>query len=557
MLTDHAPTTPHASMRPIETFNSGLIQIEQLPSPVDLGLPDKFKEFRPGQLRGYSLMNQAQTPYQLISMGTGTGKSLTYTTYAYMSGKRTVILTSTKGLQDQAIDDFSEIGMVDIRGRNNYQCRLHSSIKCDVGSASKCPYDNGPHCPYSSALNRAQASNLVVTNYKYFMLMQKHAREDRGLGKFDLMICDEGHAVEDEVCGAASLELTRHQIVNMLGAEWPSRLTVPGMQAFAQQFLPVAEARCDQMERLMTGADNSTRPELARRVLDWKTLEETLHSLAKNMIGQWVLNSSDRSIRLEPLWAAGHAQALLLKNVKQAVLVSATLFPKSAQLLDMRLDEYEYMEIPSPFDPRRNPFLHIPTVKVGRDMSGVMIERWLERINEILLSRVNKRGIIHTVSYNRASVITQSLVGHNFLTNENALQTQGMVQMFKERARNPNDNTVVVTPSLTTGYDFPLNECEFQIIAKVPFLDRSDPVLNLRCSMDPTYGTYRTTQDLLQMAGRGMRREDDRCETFVIDDNISWFLFRDAKPFLSRTFLQSYAKRNSLPANPPKVTSRR
>jgi Rad3-related DNA helicase len=34
-------------------------------------------------------------------------------------------------------------------------------------------------------------------------------------------------------------------------------------------------------------------------------------------------------------------------------------------------------------------------------------------------------------------------------------------------------------------------------------------------------------QDLIQACGRGTRAADDRCEVFITDDNIGWFLWRN------------------------------
>lgn len=551
-MTDNAPARGSIAIKPLSTFNSGLIQIESLPSPSDVGLPDKFRAFRTEQLQAYSLLAQSQARFQLLAMGTGTGKSLSYFSYAYLSDKRTVLLTSTKGLQDQAVEDFGSMGMVDIRGRGNYQCRLHASVTCEVGHAAKCPYDNGDNCPYSSALDRARRAKYVVTNYRYYMLSVKHAREDKGLGKFDFMACDEGHGLESEVCSAAALVLTERQIGTLLGANWPTRITIPGMQAFAQQHLTAAQSRAEQFARAVTsGGGNMT--EAGRRLMEWRELADTLGTMACDLQGQWAIYSTDRSIVLEPLWAMEFAQSMLFRDTPQVAIVSATLVPKTAQLLGLRLEEYDYCEIPSPFNPAHSPLYWIPTTKVGKSMTDDMWHKWLSRIAEIIASRNDRRGIAHTVSYARAERIMAAFPRANMLSNSSAADTRQTIEVFKSRVSNPNDNTLLVSPSVTTGYDFPFEQCQYQIITKIPFADSSNPVIRQRTQLDSTYGSYLAAQDLVQMAGRGMRDIRDRCENFIIDDNISWFLFRDAKPFLPNSFLRSYVKRATLPPAPPKV----
>ena len=53
-------------------------------------------------------------------------------------------------------------------------------------------------------------------------------------------------------------------------------------------------------------------------------------------------------------------------------------------------------------------------------------------------------------------------------------------------------------------------------------------------------------QDLVQASGRGMRAPDDYCETFIVDDSISWFLFK-YKEFAPEWFVNSYKKVRVIP----------
>ncbi|MCB1285001.1 MAG: hypothetical protein KDB20_11865, partial [Microthrixaceae bacterium] len=63
--------------------------------------------------------------------GTGTGKSLAYLVPAIASGKRVVVATATKALQDQLADkelpflatEFTALSWAVLKGRSNYLCR--------------------------------------------------------------------------------------------------------------------------------------------------------------------------------------------------------------------------------------------------------------------------------------------------------------------------------------------------------------------------------------------------------------------------------------------------
>jgi Rad3-related DNA helicase len=57
-------------------------------------------------------------------------------------------------------------------------------------------------------------------------------------------------------------------------------------------------------------------------------------------------------------------------------------------------------------------------------------------------------------------------------------------------------------------------------------------------------------QDLVQAVGRGMRSEDDQCETFILDDHVQWFV-RQYKEFAPQWFLDAYRHSQTIPAPPP------
>src|SRR5580693_5574525 len=93
-----------------------------LPEPSALGLPARFESWRPGQEDAALRAVESPKRFVVLCMPCGTGKSLAYLAAAMLSGERTAFLTSTRGLQSQLKTDFSESGLWDIRGQNNYPC---------------------------------------------------------------------------------------------------------------------------------------------------------------------------------------------------------------------------------------------------------------------------------------------------------------------------------------------------------------------------------------------------------------------------------------------------
>src|SRR5436309_14612418 len=96
-------------------------------------LPDY--EYRPSQIRMAESVSRAldEQGHVIIEAGTGTGKTLAYLLPALLYGRRVLVSTGTKTLQDQIF--YKDIPLLEavldrpisaayLKGRNNYLCRL-------------------------------------------------------------------------------------------------------------------------------------------------------------------------------------------------------------------------------------------------------------------------------------------------------------------------------------------------------------------------------------------------------------------------------------------------
>jgi Rad3-related DNA helicase len=92
-----------------------------------------------------------------------------------------------------------------------------------------------------------------------------------------------------------------------------------------------------------------------------------------------------------------------------------------------------------------------------------------------------------------------------------------------DRFRDSPSPAILISPAITTGYDFAYSQCEYSIVVKMPFADSRSPIMAARAKADPEYIPYLTAQTLVQSCGRGMRAADDQCETLVLDGSIKWF----------------------------------
>src|SRR5439155_18168495 len=91
-------------------------------------------EFRPGQLEMAEAVESAlkDRKHLIVEAGTGTGKTLAYLVPALLSGRRIVVFTGTKNLQEQLFFKYvpflqqhlnRPLQVCYMKGRSNYACR--------------------------------------------------------------------------------------------------------------------------------------------------------------------------------------------------------------------------------------------------------------------------------------------------------------------------------------------------------------------------------------------------------------------------------------------------
>src|SRR5262249_4558951 len=160
-----------------------------LPDPPYLGLPQKFTSWRPGQDKAVCDILDSPRRVVILNAPTGFGKTITYVGAAMLGLRRTAFLTATKGLQSQLLADFGPIGMVDIRGQNNYLCRalqpsgiyygqgIKPGDRCDAGPChvgAPCSARRSG-CDYFDAVKVAQNRRLVTSNYSYWVAQHRYS----------------------------------------------------------------------------------------------------------------------------------------------------------------------------------------------------------------------------------------------------------------------------------------------------------------------------------------------------------------------------------------------
>ena len=214
-------------------------------------------EYRPGQLEMAEAVESAleDRKHLIVEAGTGTGKTLAYLVPAILSGKRIIVSTGTKNLQEQLF--FKDIPFLQkhfprplevcyMKGRGNYACRQkiydadkepilsgleeiadfqiiqewekttefgdRAEIKTlpesssawgkidarrDLCSGQKCPQFE--RCFVTLMNQRAAASDIIIVNHHLFFADLAIKDEEFGgiLPEYHAVVFDEAHEIED------------------------------------------------------------------------------------------------------------------------------------------------------------------------------------------------------------------------------------------------------------------------------------------------------------------------------------------------------------------------
>jgi ATP-dependent DNA helicase DinG len=233
-------------------------------------------EFRPGQVEMAEAVQAAikDRRHLIVEAGTGTGKTLAYLVPALMSGKRVIVSTGTKTLQEQLY--FKDVPFLQqhfsrplkvcyMKGRNNYACRqkIYDAEKSpvltgleevadfeiirewekttefgdraeirnlpeastawqkvdargDLCTGTKCP--NYDRCFITLMHQRAMESDIIIVNHHLFfadLSLKNESYEGGILPEYDAVVFDEAHEIEDIAGQYFGVSVSNYQLSDL------------------------------------------------------------------------------------------------------------------------------------------------------------------------------------------------------------------------------------------------------------------------------------------------------------------------------------------------------
>ncbi|WP_296847030.1 helicase C-terminal domain-containing protein [uncultured Methanobrevibacter sp.] len=479
----------------------------------------------------------------ILEAGTGIGKSAIATTLANMYDD-SYILTMTKQLQKQYLDDFGEM-LVEIKGKGNYKCNYKGN--CDFCIRAEYNIARCSDCDYLIAFRKAKKSKNVITNYDF---MYRVGVDNQMLDPRQLLILDEAHNLERKMLMLSSHLLNREYISTKFGIDIFEAL-MKGEKSYnhikseSDYWIDVCKklmkACGENIEKIggkgkevqVTLDEFESNPSKYSSIdyIEKQILESDLKEFNSIRLGleskdliidvpdfkSIKKNKMDISAEFKP-YSVSDATQNLLSFGETRIFLTGTLgdMKKFCQWNNINPDNTYYIYEKSPFDVSNRP--------IYRDFVGNMsgsrrnVPNWknkraISKIKQLIGKYPNQKGVIHTSSNEQAFWIMDNLKEYNLLFVGGESRNE-VLKEFNESK----DDAILIGASIKDGVDLKGDLCRFQIVFKVPYPQLNEQV-KYRKSLDSSWYYYQAVMAIMQAYGRGIRDKEDYCDMYIIDSN--------------------------------------
>lgn len=474
--------------------------------PPHLGLPEKFTKFFPWQLPvAMEIVNAFKSHrFVFLQAPPGIGKSVINFIVSLLLDARLCYLVPTKALARQVMSEFGSM-LTEVHGHSNYPCASiipeHEYFDCR----------DGRNCQYRQDIaNLRDTRSNVLTNYAHHLTLGANQMlGDNGLGTFDLLICDEGHTLKNWLSDFTAIKL-KPILLGLLGiTQYPKSKIIYQWQEWAlENYLALNRSEFDPEQK-----------KLVDRV------KLTLWRVANHVTDNWICVDRPDHYLLHPVWARGFNENAF-QGIANVLLTSATIFHSEHIPLGIKRDDVKFIEIPSQFPPERRPFIYCPAEFVDYRMTTTTWGNLVRKVDGLIEARSDVKGIVQTKSFDRAD----DYYFASRLKPQIILDQRGPIHQRLKLFKSSPAPSTFVSPRIEEGHDFAGDLARYNIITKLPRLDKRDPVTAARIKEFSGYQDNETLQSLIQGYGRVDRNMKDWGETIIVDKHFEGFLKRRTLP---------------------------
>jgi Rad3-related DNA helicase len=383
-------------------------------------------------------------------------------------------------------------------------------------------------CPYYSARNNALLSPFAVLNYKMFLTLPGHVKRK------NFIICDEASELEDELVKRFSAEVSYERLKNYgiehrtLIADSPDKARI----WISELIFTVSETINTLINKVNKKQRTLSQPEKIR--LQYiKTLHGSLvavHNLWREC--EYIIDKDAKRVVFTPL-RVNRLSRYIFDYAENVLLMSATIIDHKNFAKNLGINDYEYVEVESDFDPQKSPIYVSSKNNLNYKNLTNTLPAICEQIKTITDHHKTEKGIIHTHSRDITNFIKDKLSSNiRYLFRDDSANNEAILKQHYES----DFPTVLVSPSLTFGVDLKDHLARFQIIIKLPFPPLSSKYIKKLFDLDKDWYENRMLNALVQACGRATRSKNDFSTTYILDGNVVNVIKR-AKHKLPKSFI--------------------
>ena len=498
----------------------------------------------------------------ILSAPTGTGKSAVAMTLA-KSYENSFVVTSSKSLQDQYINDFEML--VPVKGKSNFPCfksmeqkgidlqeydvAMRQGLSCEKGECEEITKEGKRQsckfkpriqafeektfqeiiCPYYEQKYSALLADHSVWNYHSYFQTVKY---NRGIyGEYlnrNISIFDEAHSIEDQIIQFVGIEIIKQHI-----DECEIRIEsydLSDIRMIVQLIRDIAEFYARKAKEVREGRAYQENPDYHRV----KKIDSNYEKFARvrseisSDLGNFIINEPEykndkfKSIMIKPLDVSEYVKEFFITPFQ--IFMSATINKDSfCQNMGFATEETAFVDTPhSPFPLENRKVEFLNTARLSYKSPIVDENRIWLKIDEILSKHKNQRGLILTSSRARCENIVKnlSLKNKSRLRICHARNPDGKTQDDVIREHASSKDGVLISSSLWQGADLKDDLSRFQIIAKSPYPNYTEKWVESKMERYPLWYSSQTITKILQGFGRSIRSKQDWATTYVLDSAV-------------------------------------
>ena len=448
------------------------------------------------------------------------------------------ILTPQKTLARQYMDDFGDMGLVELKGRSNYRCAKWSELS---GEAMSCedgavlndggvePEQCSP-CAYRMDKDRFCASPFGTTNFSYYLHETRYSGQ---LMDRNVLILDEGHNTEDQILSLTDTTIDKKKCKEY-GITCPLPLFDPGesdevLGWLDRVFVPAASAYLfTQQKNMRSASDAKERVRYAKKASAADNFLTRVNMFRNaSTPSDWFVWSDKESgsLMIKPLTARQFANDFLFSKAQKVLIMSATILDFETFMRNLGIDRStaDTLSVDSEFPLDNRPIFYRPVGDMRYQDIDKTLPKMAKAVEGLLVQYHKHKGIIHTNSYKINRYLLEYLNSRGF---GNRIVTHDSTKGSREaavalHAESP-DPTVLMSPSMTEGLDLHDELARFGITCKVPY-PSLDPYTKARMNRDPDWYQWKTALKLVQGTGRINRHRTDKAHNYILDAGFTKF----------------------------------